>query len=222
MLPSSAYPVSPAWRLLMHAFGVAPADVLRRAALPEDLLARDNATLHADEFARLLAAFHDESGDPLLALRAGQAMSFEMFDPPVFAAMCSDDFDAAAARLARYKRLCAPVALHVDVGPASTTIGIEWTAAPVVPPPMLYAFELAIIRRSPSMPLALGVDGGGALRFGDDGGLGATGRVFLTVAGAVSLYGRYVFIDGDADRHAAQVVLTLKFPLAAPFGAGAR
>ena len=66
-----------------------------------------------------------------------------MFDPPVFAAMCSDDFDAAAARLARYKRLCAPVALHVDVGPASTTIGIEWTAAPVVPPPMLYAFELA-------------------------------------------------------------------------------
>ncbi len=82
--------------------------------------------------------------------------------------------------------------------------------------------ELAIIRRSPSMPLALGVDGGGALRFGDDGGLGATGRVFLTVAGAVSLYGRYVFIDGDADRHAAQVGLTLKFPLAAPFGAGAR
>lgn len=82
--------------------------------------------------------------------------------------------------------------------------------------------ELALIRRSPTMPLALGVDGGGALRLGDDGGLGATGRVFLTVAGAVSLYGRYVFIDGDADRHAVQVGLTLKFPLAAPFGAGAR
>lgn len=143
MVPASAYPVSPAWRLLMHAFGVAPADVLRRAGLPEDLLARDNATLRADEFARLLAAFHDESGDPLLALRAGQAMTFEMFDPPVFAAMCSDNFDAAAARLARYKRLCAPVALHVDVGPHATTIGIEWTAPPVVPPPMLYAFELA-------------------------------------------------------------------------------
>ncbi len=46
MVPASAYPVSPAWRLLMHAFGVAPADVLRRAGLPEDLLARDNATLH--------------------------------------------------------------------------------------------------------------------------------------------------------------------------------
>jgi hypothetical protein len=82
--------------------------------------------------------------------------------------------------------------------------------------------ELAIIRRSPTMPLALGVDGGAAIRFGDDGGLGATGRVFLTVAGAVSLYGRYLFIDGDADRHAVQVGLTLKFPLAAPFGAGVR
>lgn len=82
--------------------------------------------------------------------------------------------------------------------------------------------ELGIIRRSPTMPLALGVDGGAAIRFGDDGGLGATGRVFLTVAGAVSLYGRYLFIDGDADRHAVQVGLTLKFPLAAPFGAGAR
>ncbi len=82
--------------------------------------------------------------------------------------------------------------------------------------------ELAIIRRSPTMPLALGVDGGAAIRFGDDGGLGTTGRVFLTVAGAVSLYGRYLFIDGDADRHAVQVGLTLKFPLAAPFGAGVR
>lgn len=82
--------------------------------------------------------------------------------------------------------------------------------------------ELAIIRRSPTMPLALGVDGGGALRFGDDGGIGATGRVFLTVAGALSLYGRYLFIDGDADRHAVQVGVTLKFPLAAPFGAGTR
>lgn len=82
--------------------------------------------------------------------------------------------------------------------------------------------ELGIIRRSPTMPLALGVDGGGAIRFGDDGGLGATGRVFVTVAGAVSLYGRYLFIDGDADRHAVQVGLTLKFPLAAPFGAGVR
>lgn len=82
--------------------------------------------------------------------------------------------------------------------------------------------ELAIIRRSPTMPLALGVDGGGALRLGDDGGIGATGRVFLTVAGALSLYGRYLFIDGDADRHAVQVGVTLKFPLAAPFGAGTR
>ena len=143
MMPSSAYPVSPAWRLLMHAFGVAPGDVLRRAGLPDDLLARDGATLRADEFARLLEAFHVESGDPLLALRAGFAMSFEMFDAPVFAAMCSEHFDAAAARLARYKRLCAPVALHVDVGPTSTTIGLEWAAPPVVPPPMLYAFELA-------------------------------------------------------------------------------
>ena len=82
--------------------------------------------------------------------------------------------------------------------------------------------ELALVRRSLTLPLAVGVDGGGAARLGDDAGLGATGRVFVTVAGALSVYGRYVFIDGAADRHAVQVGVTLKFPLLAPFGADLR
>ena len=82
--------------------------------------------------------------------------------------------------------------------------------------------ELGWIRRSKTMPLAFGLDGGGALRLGDERALGATGRLFVTVAGALSLHARYAYLDADADPHVVQVGLTLKFPLGPPFGPATR
>ena len=82
--------------------------------------------------------------------------------------------------------------------------------------------ELGLIRRSKTMPLSLGLDGGAALRLADERALGATGRLFVTVAGSVSLYARYAYLDADADPHVVQVGLTFKFPLGPPFGAATR
>ncbi len=137
------YPVSPAWRLLLRDLGLVPELVVQRAGLAEGLLSREDATVSADGFCRLVRAFDAAAAaEPTLAIRIGDALSFEMFDPPVFAAMCSDDLQTALHRISQYKRLCAPVAMHVTTGPASTRLVIEWTAPPIEPPPLLYAFEL--------------------------------------------------------------------------------
>ena len=61
-----------------------------------------------------------------------------------------------------------------------------------------------------------GGNGGGD---GDDGGVGVAGRVFVSVLGSFAVYGRYVYLDGG--EHAVQLGVTLKLPLASPFGAGA-
>lgn len=98
-------------------------------------------------------------------------------------------------------------ALH-DFGPDATYL----TAGP----------ELGLIRRSRLLPVAVGLDGGALLRFGDERALGATGRLFVTFAGAVGLFGRYAYLDTADAEHVVQVGLTLKFPLGPPFGPATR
>ncbi len=146
-MPAATYPVSPAWRLLIRDLGLDEGRVLRRAGVAEDLLAREEAAIDAGELCRLLRAFDDEAGDPAVAIRIAEALSFEMFDPPVFAAMCSDDLGTALQRVSRYKRLCAPIALHVDASAAATRLTLEWIAPPFEPPALLYALELTYFVR---------------------------------------------------------------------------
>jgi hypothetical protein len=73
--------------------------------------------------------------------------------------------------------------------------------------------ELGWIRRSPTFPIGFGIDGGGALRNTGDTAYGATGRVFVTFFGTLSLYGRYVYLDAEEDEHVVQIGMTFKFPL---------
>jgi hypothetical protein len=99
-------------------------------------------------------------------------------------------------------------------GDAYYDFGVEGTYVTIGP-------EVGWIRRSRSFPFGLGVDGGGAIRLGDDTALGATGRVFVSLLGTLSIYGRYAYLDADEDDHVVQIGVTLKFPLPPPFGAGA-
>ena len=147
MVSSDMYPVSPAWLLLTRDLGISAANVLTRAGVAADLFAREQPTIRADEMCKMMWALQEEADDPAFAIRMGELLSFEMFDPPVFAAMCSDDLNTALTRLSQYKRLCAPVALHVEVGPEVTRVVPEWTVAPFEPPPLAYAFELTFCTR---------------------------------------------------------------------------
>jgi AraC-like DNA-binding protein len=142
MANDKAYFVSPGWKVLLHDLGLDARAVLRRAELTEDLFVRDKSPLSQQEYFRLWTAIDDEADDPSLPLRIGAAVSVESFDPPMFAALCSKDLNGALSRVSHYKRLIAPMALHVDVSDAATTLEIEWLDLTTAPPVSLLLAEL--------------------------------------------------------------------------------
>ena len=143
------FPLEAAWPLLLKDLGVRPADVLRRAALPEDLFSRSGVSLASAEYFRLWQAVADEVDDPAFPIHAAQMVSTEAFFPPIFAALCSPNLAVAASRLAHYKRLVAPMVMHIDELPDSFTIALEWLDRTVVPPPSLVAAELSFLIQLP-------------------------------------------------------------------------
>jgi AraC-like DNA-binding protein len=142
MANANSYSVNPGWRLLLKDLGIQPANVLRRANLPGDLFGRENALLNTKEYFRLWRGVEEEAADPTLPIRIGAAISVEAFSPLLFAALCSADLNTALERIAQYKKLVAPMALHVDVGDKATTLKLEWLDSTVEPPVSLVATEL--------------------------------------------------------------------------------
>lgn len=136
------YVVDPGWRILLTDLGLQPGDLLRRAGLPEDLLARSDAGLAAADYYRLWEVLAAEVGPGMLPARMLEALSAEMFSPPLFAALCSPDLAVAAARIRDFKPLIGPMRLDVQRTPDALSIGIGFGPGPSVPPGALVAFEL--------------------------------------------------------------------------------
>lgn len=143
-MSSRTWNVGPGWRVMLTDVGLVPSDVLRRAGLPDDLFSRAPALVSTEEYFRLWASV-EQAGEPTIGLRLGSEISVEAFDPPIFAALCGRDLNEAFERLAKYKRLIAPATLHVDVGPRTTTVEIEWLDTTVDPPTALIDGELAFL-----------------------------------------------------------------------------
>lgn len=141
------FPLEPSWRALLADLGVRPADVLRRAGLPDDLVSRPSVRLGTSEYFRFWTSLEAEVGDPLFPIRLAEVVTTESFTPPLFAALCSPSLAVAARRIQRYKRLIAPMTLHVDERPEALDLRFEWLDATVAPPASLVAAELAFMVR---------------------------------------------------------------------------
>jgi AraC-like DNA-binding protein len=162
MNQSAQYPLPPAARLLLEDLGLCVENVLKRAALAGDLFARVRVSMSGDEYFRLWQAIADEARDPRLPLRVGTGIPVEGFDAPLFAALCSPDLNTALARFAHYKRLLAPMVLHVDVSREHTRLELEWLDKTLSPPSVLVLMELVFFvdfarkaTRSQVRPLAV-------------------------------------------------------------------
>jgi len=136
------YALWPGLNVLLPDLGISPAAVLRRAGLPGDLLSRGRTMVTAEQKFALWRAMEEESGDPeALPIRIGLVISAEVFDPPIFAALCSLDLNGAAERLARFKPLIGPMVLDVVTTPTETRLTMRWPREEE-PPPGLAATEL--------------------------------------------------------------------------------
>lgn len=148
MTPVKTFPVEAGWRTLLKDLGVKPADVMRRAGLPEDLLTRPQAGLSTAEYFSFWRSLEAAVGDPLFPLRLVDAITPEVFSPPIFAALCSPNLRLATQRLSHYKRLVAPMALDVSVDKRGLlSLGPRWLDARVAPPLAVVASELAFFVR---------------------------------------------------------------------------
>ena len=108
--------------LIIRELGLQPGDVLRRAAMSMNTFTRGNITVTEDEYFRLWNALEAELGERSLPLEVGRMLTFEAFDPAIFAALCSSDLNQAAKRLSQYKRLIGPFKLDVETLPDQTRL----------------------------------------------------------------------------------------------------
>ncbi|AUC43481.1 AraC family transcriptional regulator [Dickeya solani] len=140
------YSIWPGWRLLMQDAGIEASPVLRRAQLPGDLFARQNARLDPDNFFKLWVAIEDEAmsfnADIPVALQIAKVMSSDWFDPELFAALCSSNMSCALERMAKYVRLIAPMSFKIDRTTVHTTVSIDFMDNTRQPPDVFLTFKL--------------------------------------------------------------------------------
>lgn len=125
--------VGAAWRLLLRDVGLNQRVILQRAGQPVTLLDGEGSRISIDDYYALHEAVEVESDDPTLALRAGRVVSIELFDPALFAAICSPDLNTAASRLGQFKRLVGAFSLDVDIDADETRIGYRCKHRPDLP-----------------------------------------------------------------------------------------
>lgn len=140
MSVTQEYAIGPGWESLLAEVGVDPSDVLRKAGLPEDLLKRDDAKVLGEGMFRFCAAFDESITDPRFWVQLTDAMSPELFTPPIFGSLCSPDMATAAQRLSLFKPLICPLDLEVDERP-ELCMTYRWKKLAVAPPSCMHAME---------------------------------------------------------------------------------
>ncbi len=133
--------LDPSIRALLRDLGIPAGRLLRRAQLPAGLFRGRPVALAPEEYFRFWAALDAEGQDPSLAVAIGQAISVEMFSPPLFAALCSPNLEVAARRIATYKPLIGPMGVNITQDSTGLTVTYRWPAG-MTPPQLLATTEL--------------------------------------------------------------------------------
>jgi hypothetical protein len=105
-------------------------------------------TLTTREFFAFWRAVEGRAGAPDLGLRLGSEMQPHQLDVASLAALHSPNLGEALTKIARYKRLCLPEAVHIDVDGGEARIGFHWVHADENLPMILvdgtFAYVLAL------------------------------------------------------------------------------
>lgn len=125
--------VGTAWRVILRDLGLDAFSVLRRAGLSPTLFEGEGSYISVAELYSLHEAVALETGDPLLALKGGRVVALELFDPALFAAICSPDMNVAATRLGQFKRLVGAFSLDVNIESKQTRLRYRCKRRPDIP-----------------------------------------------------------------------------------------
>jgi AraC-like DNA-binding protein len=137
-------------RTRLEEAGVPVSAVLRRAALPQDLFEQIRILVSTEELFALWRAIGEVSKDPAIGLKLGTETKTERFHPMGLAALSTENFGAAIAHMARYKKLNAPEEILHQTEGDEWNIHFRWSLAVDVEPQILiehcFAWVLTIAR----------------------------------------------------------------------------
>ncbi|MDY0748038.1 AraC family transcriptional regulator ligand-binding domain-containing protein [Paucibacter sp. R3-3] len=122
-----------------------PAVALAHAALPADLFQRPDSALTPAEYFRLWRGIEQAAGEREVPLLLTRHLNAEAFDAPIFASLCSANFNIAARRLSHYKPLIGPMLLDVNEGRNSTLLSLSCYGAIEPLPRSLGLMELVFL-----------------------------------------------------------------------------
>lgn len=135
----------------MRELGLSPELVLERAGLPPSLLEQERILLTTSEFFAFFAALEQVSGDAAFGLKIGTEERIERYDAIAIAALYASSFRDALGRMARYKQLTCPEAIHVSERAGECHVRFEWLLAEQPAPSLLtdvcFAWVTEIARR---------------------------------------------------------------------------
>ncbi len=157
---STKFTLQPNWKMFLNDLGVNVDDVLRLAGLPQDLFQRQDIELTPAQYFNFWTNVEGLAGMENLPLKIGQIISVEMFDPALFACVCSPNLNVALQRLSDFKKLIGPMHLQVNVLSDRTVLDIQFYEVTTTIPKSLAMTELVfftqlarLCTRSHTVPL---------------------------------------------------------------------
>lgn len=142
MKRANRFVIASNWRAMLSDMQIDPAVVLAHAGLPADLFHRGDIALSAPDYFRLWRGMELAAGEREMPLLFAGHFKAEAFDAPIFASLCSPNFNIAARRLSHYKPLIGPMLLNVDQSPESTRLTLSVYGAESALPRSLCLTEL--------------------------------------------------------------------------------
>jgi len=131
--------------------GLSPEAVLRCAGLPLTLFDQERVLLTTEELFALYRSVEQASHDPAFGLKIGTEDRVERYDPIAIAALYARSLRDALQRMARYKQLTCPEAIHLAESGDECRVRFEWLLTEEDEPSLLvdicFAWVTEIARR---------------------------------------------------------------------------
>ena len=129
----------------LSAMGFSVEEVLKKAALPEDLFARQAPSLTAEEYFRFMQAVDILSPDDETPIKLAASNNIETFSPPIFAAYCSRNALTCLKRLAQYKPLIGALLYQVEETENEVSVEVVSSNTELELPEILIGIEFAFV-----------------------------------------------------------------------------
>lgn len=122
MKRASKFTIPPNWKVLFNDLGLNVHEILAHAGLPQGLFDQQKVQLTPAQYFQVWHGIEAASQNVEMPLKLAEVLSFESCDVPIYAAMCSDNLNAALIRLRDYKPLIGPLILDIERSDSATQL----------------------------------------------------------------------------------------------------